>query len=182
MGARELTAGRIRVLIVAAIFVATGCVAGSPLASLIAAGGSISGSPPPSEWPGSGSPATSTSPGDAKTPPPTRSTAAVATLTGHLTASPMCAVETVPPDPACAPRPVPGATVIATDRAGREVARAVSNTTGFFEFALAPGTYKLTPQPMSDQMMRAPEGTSVTLGGTAPETAIIDFTYDTGIR
>src|SRR5664280_2119100 len=52
----------------------------------------------------------------------------------------------------------------------------------FPEFALAPGTYKLTPQPMSDQMMRAPEGKSVTLGGTAPETAIIDFTYDTGIR
>ena len=72
--------------------------------------------------------------------------------------------------------------MIATDLAGHEVARAVSNAAGSFELRLGPGTYLLTPQPVDGKMMRAPRGTSVTLGGSAPASLIVDFTYDTGIR
>jgi hypothetical protein len=40
----------------------------------------------------------------------------------------------------------------------------------------------IAPQPLGDHMLRAPEGKSVTIGGTSPDSAIIDFIYDTGIR
>jgi len=182
MGTRRFSSRTTLLLVVGALFVATGCVAGSPLASLIAAGGTDTVSPLPSATTSAPSKAPGTSPGNAETPAPTRLQVAGADVTGHLTAGPTCPVEAVPPDPACASRPVAGATVIATDPAGHEVARAVSKADGSYSLTLAPGTYKVTPQPIGDHMMRAPDGKSVTLGGSAADTAVIDFAYDTGIR
>lgn len=182
MGTRGFTYRPTVLLLVTVLFVAAGCVAGSPLASLITGGDTQTSSPPPgatSSAPGS---TTGVSPGIGATPAPSRLQVASATVSGHLSASPTCPVDTVPPLPKCAPRPLPGATVIATDLAGDEVARAVSKADGSYGLALAPGTYKLTPQPMSDHMMRAPAGKSVTLGSGSPDSAIVDFTYDTGIR
>ena len=40
-------------------------------------------------------------------------------VTGTVTAGPVCPVETVPPKPECAPRPVAGAVIVATDAAAR---------------------------------------------------------------
>jgi hypothetical protein len=122
------------------------------------------------------------SPGRSATPAPTRLQDSAGIVSGHVTSSPTCPVETVPPDPACAARPLAGATVIATDPAGHEVARAVSRVDGSYSLALAPGTYMITPQPLGGHMLRPPEGKSVTIGGTSPDTAIIDFSYDTWIR
>lgn len=96
-----------------------------------------------------------------------------------MTASPTCPVETVPPNPSCAPRPVVGAIVIATDANGREVARAVSKGDGFYSMTLAPGTYALVPEATS-QMMRAPQAESVTV--TDSTGAVVNFAFDTGIR
>lgn len=155
---------------------------GGPLASFIAASdpGSIGPSPSiPSATPG---PAAVASPGGEATSIPTAPALAHAGASGHLSASPTCPVETVPPNPACAPRPVVGATVIASDASGHQVARAVSNADGYYVLDVPPGRYTLTPQPVGDQMMRAPTAKPVTVGDGTPGGAIVDFRYDTGIR
>ena len=48
-------------------------------------------------------------------------------IRGTALAGPICPVEKIPPDPACAPRPVAGAVVVVRDASGAEVAR---TTTG----------------------------------------------------
>jgi hypothetical protein len=169
-------------LAVAILVAASGCVAGSPLASLIAGGGAADASPLASSPTTSPSPAAVASFGDAKTPAPSRLLSVADSVVGHLTAGPTCPVETVPPDPACAPRPLAGASVIATDPRGQKVAVAVSKADGSFSLALAPGTYELTPQPTGDHMLRAPAGKSVTITGIAASQVVVDFSYDTGIR
>jgi hypothetical protein len=116
----------------------------------------------------SGSPGTSASP-----------SAVAGTVTGHLTAAPTCPVEAQPPASGCAPAPVADATVIATNSAGREVARAVSGADGAYTLDLAPGTYTLTPVP-SVPMLRPPSGRSVTVPSSGP--VVVDFVLDTGIR
>ncbi len=101
-------------------------------------------------------------------------------MAGRLVAGPRCPVETVPPLPACAPLPVAGATVVATDVTGREVARTVSKGDGSYVLDLAPGTYTLTPSTTLGGTLRAPKGRSVTVAVSEPLT--VDFTFDTGIR
>lgn len=113
-------------------------------------------------------------PSASATAPPTIS------LAGRLTAGPVCPVERVPPDPACAPRPVAGATLIANDTAGREAARAVSGTDGRFVLGLVAGRYTITAEPVQG-LMGAPRPVVVTLtAGVRP--APLELQYDTGIR
>ena len=57
---------------------------------------------------------------------------------GMATAGPVCPVERIPPDPACAPRPVAGAVVVVRDGTGREVARATTAADGRFLVPVAP--------------------------------------------
>ncbi|MEX1171534.1 MAG: carboxypeptidase-like regulatory domain-containing protein, partial [Chloroflexota bacterium] len=54
---------------------------------------------------------------------------------------PHCPVETVPPQPDCAPRPVAGATVIIRDARGSEVASVATDAGGVVVVELAPGDY-----------------------------------------
>lgn len=92
---------------------------------------------------------------------------------------PICPVEQDPPDPACAPQPVPGAVVVIRDVAGDEVARVTLDAAGFAFLELAAGSYTLEPQPVEGTM--APPGAqSVTVadGAVVP----ITLAYDTGIR
>jgi hypothetical protein len=49
-------------------------------------------------------------------------------------------------------------------------------------FALAPGTYELSPTQLGDKMFRAPKSQMITIGATADALQNITFTYDTGIR
>jgi hypothetical protein len=56
-------------------------------------------------------------------------------------AGPTCPVETIPPDPACAPRPVPDTLIDITDGTGRQVARQSTDGTGTSFFELPPGVY-----------------------------------------
>ena len=100
-------------------------------------------------------------------------------ISGAATAGPVCPVERVPPDPSCAPRPVAGATLIVRDGAGREVARAITAADGTFLAAVAPGTYRVEPQPVKGLLGTAPPK-DVTVGAGAPTT--IAVVYDTGIR
>jgi hypothetical protein len=165
----------------ASLIVAGACVAGSPLASLIVGGGARA-SPLASSTTTSPSPAPAASFSHVETPAPSRLASVAESVVGQLTAGPTCPVETNPPDPACAPRPLAGASVIATDPRGFEVARAVSKVYGSFSLFLAPGTYALTPQPTGDHMLRPPAGKSVTITGSSASPVVVDFRYDTGIR
>ena len=164
----------------AIIFLVAGCVEAGQLSSLISTSGASSFGPStnPSAVPESSPDA---SPNVARTPAATSQGVSTASVTGHLTASPTCPVETVPPNPACAPKAMSGAIVVATDAGGHEVARAVSSADGSYSIALPPGTYTLTPQALADKMMRAPPAQSITIA-SGRVNQIIDFTYDTGIR
>ena len=102
-------------------------------------------------------------------------------VSGRATAGPTCPVERNPPDPACAARPVAGAILIIQDAAsGREVARVTTDRDGRFLTALAPGAYRLVPQPVSGLMGGGRPLDFQVSAGRAP--APLEVSYDTGIR
>ncbi len=100
---------------------------------------------------------------------------------GTVSAGPVCPVEQSPPDPQCAPRPVAGAVIVATDAGGQEVGRATSAADGSYQLIVSEtGTVLLTAQPVAG-LVRPPAPVSVTL--TSPsEFQRVDLEYDTGIR
>ncbi|MGZ5384001.1 MAG: carboxypeptidase-like regulatory domain-containing protein [Acidimicrobiia bacterium] len=101
------------------------------------------------------------------------------TIAGLAQAGPTCPVQTDPPDPACADRPVAGAVLLVLDRAGHEVDRAVTNPDGRFSIPLPPGTYRIVPQPVEGLLGTAdPLEVQVVAAGTESVT----LGYDTGIR
>jgi len=99
---------------------------------------------------------------------------------GTVTAGPTCPVERVPPDPVCAPRPVVGAVLVFTDADGTEVTRATSAADGTFRVELAPGSYRVTAEPV-DGLMGTPAPMDVEVGAGEPMTEL-QVSYDTGIR
>jgi len=100
-------------------------------------------------------------------------------LGGIAVAGPVCPVETVPPDPDCAPRPVAGAILVIRDRAGSAVARATTEADGSFFVELPAGDYVVEPQPVDGLM-----GTAAPLAVTVAEGlgVQVGIEYDTGIR
>ena len=111
------------------------------------------------------------------TPPATAGL--VSYVFGTVRAGPVCPVERVPPDPACAPRAVVGATIIAS-LGGIEAARATSASDGSYQMVIpAFGTITLTAKPVPG-LLGTPAPVVVML---APmESHQVDFLYDTGIR
>jgi len=94
-------------------------------------------------------------------------------------AGPTCPVEKVPPDPACAPKPVSNATILIGDAAGHEQGMVVTDQTGQTFAGLAPGIYTVTAQGAAG-FMSGPEPQQVTVDeGRVTE---VTLTYDTGIR
>jgi len=94
-------------------------------------------------------------------------------------AGPVCAVERFPPDPACAPKPVPGATILVASAGGDQQLTIVTDAAGRGFAALAPGAYTLTAQGAAG-FMNGPDPQQLTVeGGHVTE---ITLTYDTGIR
>jgi hypothetical protein len=93
-------------------------------------------------------------------------------------AGPTCPVER-PGDPACAPRPVAGATVIVVDGQGTSVATVVLDALGAAAVDLPPGDYVVQAQP-ADGLMGTPGPVNVTVvdGALTP----VALAYDTGIR
>lgn len=107
---------------------------------------------------------------------PTASPATEVAIT--VVAGPVCPVETVPADPACAPRPVAGAEILVRGADGRTVASLRTDASGQATVALVPGSYSLHPQPVGGLAGAAPEA-QLEVGAT-PVTMTV--TYDTGIR
>jgi hypothetical protein len=100
-------------------------------------------------------------------------------IEGVALAGPVCPVETVPPDPACAPRPVGGAELVIRDRAGSEVVRAVTAADGTFFAELPAGEYVVEPQPVEGFMGTAGAVEVIVGDGAAVH---VQLDYDTGIR
>lgn len=98
---------------------------------------------------------------------------------GIAVAGPVCPVETVPPDPACAPRPVAGAVLVIRDGAGSEVARVVTGSDGSFFVELPAGEYLVEPQPADGLLGTAASQSVAVVDANA---AVIQLEYDTGIR
>jgi hypothetical protein len=100
-------------------------------------------------------------------------------ISGTAVAGPVCPVERVPADPACAPRPVAGATIVVRDASGTEVARVVTGADGAFVVEMAPGDYQVEPQPVEGFMGGAQAQTVTVADGLL---ATVQLEYDTGIR
>lgn len=102
-------------------------------------------------------------------------------VAGTVSAGPVCPVEQIPPDPQCAPRPVAGAIIVATDAGGQEVGRTTSAADGSYDLVVGEtGTVLITAQPVAG-LARPPEPVSVVLSSPS-EVERIDLEYDTGIR
>jgi hypothetical protein len=98
-------------------------------------------------------------------------------VTGRVVAGPVCPAEQ-PNDPACDPRPVPGAVIVVRSADGSEV-RIQADESGLFALELAAGDYILEPQPV-DGYMAAPQPIAIAVEeGTSTE---VELEYDTGIR
>jgi hypothetical protein len=101
-------------------------------------------------------------------------------LVGVVVGSPACP-ETVTTSSECAPAPLEGRVLVVRDAAGHEVGRARSDERGRFHLALAPGHYRVEPQPGAGSPA-APSPIDVVVpddGSQAPELRVV---YDTGIR
>jgi hypothetical protein len=96
-----------------------------------------------------------------------------------LLAGPTCPVETVPPDPNCAPVPVADRIVLVLALDGREVARGTSDAAGHIRIAVAPGSYVVRAAPV-EGFPTAPAEKTVEVRAGAPVQVNLEF--DTGIR
>lgn len=101
------------------------------------------------------------------------------TLRGQVVAGPVCPVVSDPPDPACADRPVAGATLVIEAAGAGEVARVTADADGRFEIALPAGSYLLIPQPVEGLMGTA---AAQAFEIEANRTIELSVGYDTGIR
>ena len=99
-------------------------------------------------------------------------------ISGLALAGPVCPVETNPPDPACAPRPVVGAMVLAVSESGDRV-EVTTGPDGRFSFDVAAGRYQIVAQPV-EGMMGTPEPIAVDAASGSIDVGVL--MYDTGIR
>ena len=100
---------------------------------------------------------------------------------GRVFFSPVCPVERVPPDPACAPRPGPADVELVTAD-GRVAARARAGEDGSFTIPVAPGRYEIrasVPGPgFGGACHVEPAEVTVESGASVP----VAVSCDTGIR
>jgi hypothetical protein len=98
-----------------------------------------------------------------------------------VVAGPVCPVETVPPDPACEPRPVEGARILVQPGDGRDivVGEGTTDADGVAMITLPPGDYIVVGTEVAG-LMGLPEPTTATV--VAGETVEVALAYDTGIR
>jgi hypothetical protein len=121
-------------------------------------------------------------PGDPSSPTPVVTVGgSPPNVMGVVTSGPVCPVERNPPDPSCAPRPVAGAVIVATDASGQEVARAATATDGSYMMTVSgTGTFVITGLAIAG-LLGVPAPATVTLA--YPSTTVhVDLRYDTGIR
>ena len=96
-------------------------------------------------------------------------------------AGPVCPVESDPPDPSCAPRPVVGAPVVVTPADGGDevVAQGETDADGRLTLAVPVGNYLVSAGEV-EGLVAAPEPVVVSV--LADLTTEVPVAYDTGIR
>ena len=104
-------------------------------------------------------------------------TASTGTVEGVARAGPQCPVDTVPPDPACGPKPV-AIDLVLTGASGDQAASTRSAGDGRFTLSAAPGTYTLAGRSSGTPPTVVPQ--TVTIRRDATTTVAVDV--DTGIR
>ncbi len=102
-------------------------------------------------------------------------------LVGVATAGPVCPVQRNPPDPACAPRPVVGATIAVLDPGGREIASATTGLDGTYRVAVPAGSVQVQAAPVAG-LMGTPAPADVVVPAGPAAWVRVDLLYDTGIR
>ena len=97
-------------------------------------------------------------------------------------AGPICPVETEPPDPDCAARPVEGALVLVQPGDGRDivVAQGETDAEGRVLLDVPPGSYVVLGAAVEGLMGGAPQPVPVVV--EAGGRTVVDLSYDTGIR
>jgi hypothetical protein len=98
------------------------------------------------------------------------------TLAGRVTVGPTCPVETDPPDPNCAPRPI-RATVRVRSAKQAVGTKVVTDKTGKFRVRLRPGNYEIT---ITSKQARFCQSQTVTVRRN--ETTRAEISCDSGIR
>ena len=102
------------------------------------------------------------------------------TVSGIVTAGPTCPVERSPEPSGCAPRPVSGAVVIASDTSGMEIARATTDTDGAYVLGISTSeTVTISALPVGG-LARPPAPVTVDVAPNG--NAVVNLEYDTGIR
>lgn len=105
--------------------------------------------------------------------------AVTATVTVLALAGPVCPVETNPPSPDCAPRPVVDAVILVTDPSGNELARGRTDAVGVVELVVPPGNVLIVPQAVDGYLGTA---SPLDIFLTDGQSLHVDVMYDTGIR
>jgi hypothetical protein len=111
-----------------------------------------------------------------RTPVVTPPHKAVGALTGHITISPTCPVERIPPDPACAPKPFP--VLLTISGPGGFFIQVHSDMNGMFLLYPPAGTYNL----MTHQTTLWPRCDATMATVTVGATTTVDISCDSGIR
>jgi PKD repeat protein len=96
-------------------------------------------------------------------------------VTGRVTAGPTCPVQSYPPNPNCADRPVQ--TTINVYSNSSFVKSASSDANGYFQITLDPGTYQLRANEGNQFPICSSQTAYVTQGFTT-----VNISCDTGIR
>jgi hypothetical protein len=135
---------------------------------------------PPASEPAASSPPPPTAGGPGAPPVPIPSGGGP-WLVGVATAGPVCPVERIPPDPACAPRPVVGATIVILDTSGREVARVTTGAGGTYLVAVPAGSMRVEAAPVGG-LMGTPAAIDAVVPAGPGAWLRVDLVYDTGIR
>jgi hypothetical protein len=141
--------------------------------------------------PTAGRPAPTVRPTPSRQPVPTATSAAPPSnsvpttggfwIIGTATAGPVCPVERYPPDPACAPRPVAGATITVHGAGGQVIATITTGTDGSYRVAVPAGGVQVVAAPVAG-LMRAPAPVDVVVPAGSSAWVRVDLSYDTGIR
>jgi hypothetical protein len=107
-------------------------------------------------------------------------TPARGTVSILASSSPTCPVETTPPDPECAPRPVAGATVrIERVDGGGVVAEGRTDAEGRLSLEVPAGDYVVVAAPV-EGLLAPPPPLAVSVA--ADQVVVANLPYDTGIR
>ncbi len=101
-------------------------------------------------------------------------------ISGHVMTSPTCAVERVPPEPQCSPKPYATSIRIREKGESAIIKTIQSDNSGAFTTSISPGSYELDALTVNNATL--PRCTTEILQVVAGKNSVQDISCDTGIR